>query len=316
MAQSIPSAKAGRLGFAAALSAFSMWGLLPLFWKQLVHVPAFEVLAHRIIWTAALTVVVLVVVGQGARLLEVFRTRRQLAATAAASLLISTNGLIFIWAVAEDRVTEVSLGYYINPLLNMLLGMVLLKERPTGPQRIAIGLCAVAVAYLTVQGGGLPWPSLVLAACFSLYGLVRKTAPVAPLVGLAVEMLLASPVAALYLWLGPEVPLGAAAGASGGLWALLVLTGVASALPLWLFATGARKLPYTTVGVLMFIAPSLQLALAVLVYGEPFGAAQAVTFGLIWAAISLYLYGAVRPGPSPRPASRSSERPARAADPG
>lgn len=283
-----------RAGFAAALSAFSIWGLLPLFWKQLVEIPPFEVLAHRVVWTAILTALVLMLAGRGRALLGTFRDRRQLTATIAASVLISANGLTFIWAVAAERVTEISLGYYVNPLLNMLLGFVVLKERPNRPQMIAIGLCAVGVAYLTFAGGGLPWPSLVLALCFSLYGLVRKTAPVEPLVGLSVEMLLASPLAVGYLLLGPEAPVTRFTAAGGTMQTLLVLTGVASALPLFLFAFGARRLQYTTIGVLMFLAPSLQLALAVLVYGEPFAATQAITFGFIWLALGLYLYGALR----------------------
>ena len=280
--------------FASALSAFTLWGLLPLYWKLLASVPAAEVLAHRIVWTSVLTVAVLAISGQISEFFRVFRSPVQLRAGIAASILISGNGLTFIWAVANDRVTEISLGYYINPLLNMLLGFVVLGERPNRLQSMAIGLAGVGVAYLTVSAGQLPWPAFVLAGCFSLYGLVRKTAPIAPLVGLAAEMSLAAPVAMLYLAWVPATAFGAFVVSGLELKSLLILSGVATALPLWMFSVGARRLTYTTIGVLMFLAPSLQLAVAVLVYGEPFHLTQAVTFAFIWSAIALYLYGTLR----------------------
>lgn len=172
--------------------------------------------------------------------------------------------------------------------------MLVLKERPGGLEKAAIGLAAVGVGILTVSGAGLPWLSLVLAGCFALYGLVRKTAPVPPLVGLGAEMLIAAPIGLLYLTFGPGDAWGRFADAGPGLQALLLLTGVASALPLFLFAFGARRLPYTTVGILMYLAPSLQLGVAVFANGEPFGAARGVTFAFIWAAIALYLVGTLR----------------------
>lgn len=287
---SFVSAGATRVGFASALSAFIIWGLLPLYWKLLRDVPAAEVLAHRILWTAVIATVALGGTRQLGGLVRVLQSSAQMWATVAASVLISANGLTFIWAVAHDRVTEVSLGYYINPLLNMLLGYVVLRERPHRLQRAAILVAALGVAYLTVRSG-LPWPSIVLAACFSLYGLVRKTAPVAPMVGLAAEMILAAPFAFAYLAAVPR-SLGGAFIASGSpVMVLLAVSGLATAVPLWLFTVGARRLQYTTVGVLMFVAPSLQLFTAVVVYGEPFRAPQAVTFGCIWTAIALYLVG-------------------------
>ena len=285
------------LGFFSALSAFVIWGLLPLYWKLLATVPAPEVLANRILWTAVVTLSALALAGQLGPFAQVFRSRTQLRAGIAASILISGNGLTFIWAVANDRVTEVSLGYYINPLLNMLIGFIVLGERPNRLQGIAIGLAGLGVAYLTVSAGALPWPSFMLAACFSLYGLVRKTAPIAPLVGLGVEMCIAAPLALVYLILIPAVPLGALATDGAAMMGLLALSGFASALPLWLFSVGARQLAYTTTGILMFTAPSLQLGLAVLVYGEPFKTTQAVTFAFIWTAIALYLYGTIRASP-------------------
>ena len=283
-------------GLVSALAAFTLWGLLPLFWKLFVEIPAFEVLAHRIVFTALLTLVALAVLGRLEEVTGVFREPARFRATLAASFLISANGLTFIWAVNHDRVTEVSLGYYINPLLNALLGFVVLKERPNRLQTVAIGLATAGVLFLTVRAGVFPWLSLVLAMCFGLYGLVRKTAPVEPLAGLSTEMLLASSVALTYLVFVPESAFGALSTGGTAMAALLVLTGVASALPLYLFAYGARRLPYTTVGLLMFTSPTLQLGLAVLVYGEPFTSTQAVTFALIWAAVALYLVGMYRRG--------------------
>ncbi len=295
--------------FGASLAAFVIWGLLPLYWQLFAEVDPGEVLAHRVLWTAILTVLVLGLTGHFGQFLNVFRQPKQLGAGLLASVLISGNGLTFIWAVAHDRMTEVSLGYYINPLLNMVLGFVILGERPNWLQTIGIILAGLGVGYLTVSAGALPWPSFILAACFGFYGLVRKTAPLPPLVGLSVEMTIAMPTAVLYLLLGPEVPGGIARSADVGMLLLLVMSGVASALPLWLFSTGARRLAYTTVGVLMFTAPSLQLALAVWVNHEPFGPIRQITFACIWTAIALYLVGMfVRVPTRPRTVDSSPQR--------
>lgn len=271
-----------------------MWGLLPLYWRQLNEVPPLEVLGHRIIWTALLTGGLLVGTRGFAPLWAILSSRRKLLATAAASVCISSNGLMFIWAVSEGRVTEVSLGYYINPLFNVLLGVLVLGERPRPLQWVAIALAASGVIYFTLELGALPWVSLVLALCFGLYGLIRKAAPVAPLEGLCVEMSLASPLALAGLALIPAVPFGAAVSADAGLWGLLIASGVASALPLYLFAYGARRLPYSTLGLLMYLAPTLQLGLAVFAFGEPFKPVHGVTFALIWAGITLYLVSGAR----------------------
>ena len=281
-----------QLGFVSALSAFLIWGLLPLYWGQFSPtVPPSEVLAHRIIWTALMTVAVLVATGHLKPFAAVLRDPRQLGWGLLASLLISGNGLTFIWAVGQNRVTEISLGYYINPLLNMLLGFVVLRERPNALQGAGIAVAATGVAYMAIRDGQLPWPSLVVAGCFGFYGLVRKTAPLPPLTGLAVEMSIAAPIAVAFLFLAPAVPGGAFMTSSVGMKILLVLTGIATAVPLWLFSTGARRLPYMTIGVLMFVAPSIQLALAIFVNGEPFDPVRGLTFGCIWVAIVLYLLG-------------------------
>lgn len=278
-----------RQGFASALTAFVMWGVLPIYWKQLAHVPPFEVVAHRILWTAISTNLVLVIAGRHREVRAAFSTRRGLLATVASSLFISLNGLTFVWAVAVGRITEVSLGYYVNPLLNALLGIVVLRERPTRRQIVAIGLATVGVVYATASQGVFPWVSIVVAACFGLYGLVRKVAPAEALPGLAAEMTLAAPIGLVFLIVAPPVTFGAFATEGTATTALLMSTGVASALPLYLYTRGARRLAYTTVGVLMYVAPTMQLGVAVGVYGEPFTMTHAVTFAFIWVAIGLYV---------------------------
>ncbi len=284
-----PEPGARAQGLASVLGAFVIWGLLPIFWKQLAHVDPFEVVAQRILWTAILTCSLLAVAGRFREVIAAFSTRRGLVATLASSFFISTNGLVFVWAVAAGRITEVSLGYYVNPLLNALLGILVLRERPTPRQGVAIGLAAIGVVYATASRGVVPWVSIVVAACFALYGLVRKVAPAEALPGLAAEMAIAAPFGLAYLCVAPAVTLGAFVTNGVGTKALLMSTGVASALPLYLFTRGARRLAYTTVGLLMYIAPTMQLGVAVLVYGEPFTTSHAITFAFIWAAIGLYV---------------------------
>lgn len=255
---------------------------------------AFELLAHRVVWTAIVTLAAMAAVGRLPELRAAVRDRRGLVAAVASSALISGNGLAFFWAVANDRVLETSLGYYLTPLVNVVLGYVVLREPLTRLQGIAVTLAAVGVVNLTVGVGSLPWVSLVLAGCFGLYGLVRKVAPVESLAGLCVEMSLAAPFALLFLGLAPETPLGVMATGTTGDRLLLAVSGVATAAPLWLFAIGARRLRYTTMGLLMYVTPTGHLALAVLAYGEPFTASHAVTFALIWAAVIAYAGEAAR----------------------
>ncbi|MEQ9496578.1 MAG: EamA family transporter RarD [Deltaproteobacteria bacterium] len=276
-------------GLLSALGAFLIWGLLPIYWKLFAGVAPTEVIAQRILWTALLTVALLTVAGRAREVVAVFATKKGLLATVASSFFISMNGLVFVIAVSSGRITEVSLGYYVNPLLNALLGVLVLRERPTPRQAVAIGLATIGVVYATVSQGGFPWISIALAGCFGLYGLVRKVAPAEALPGLAAEMTLAAPVALIYLCVAPPVVFGAFVTEGPAMAALLATTGVASAMPLYLFTRGARKLPYITIGLLMYIAPTLQLLVAVIVYGEPFTKTHAVTFGFIWVAIALYV---------------------------
>jgi chloramphenicol-sensitive protein RarD len=226
--------------------------------------------------------------------------RKTLAALLLSTALISSNWFLFIWAVNTGHVLEASLGYYINPLLNVVLARLVLGERLRPLQLVAVGLAAVGVLYLTVGLGVLPWVSLVLALTFGFYGLVRKVAPVEPLTGLAVETAFAAPIAVLYLLIVPLAQEGRWLPGTPRESLLLLCSGVATALPLLWFAMAAKRLRFTTLGIIQYLAPTCQLALAVLAYGEPFTSRHAVTFILIWTAVVLYAADGVRGSRTPR----------------
>jgi chloramphenicol-sensitive protein RarD len=274
-----------RLGIAAAVSAFVMWGLFPLYWKQLAAVPALEVVAHRTVW-GFVSVALWVTLRRGwarARAAARPRTLRVLVASAA---LIGLNWLLYIWAVVHDHVVEASLGYYINPLVNVALGVAVLREQLSRAQQVALGLAGFAVAVLTLWYGRFPWIALALAASFGLYGLLRKLVAADAVTGLLWETAILTPAAGA--WLLTLAASGAGVfGRSPLASSLLLLGGAVTALPLVLFAAGARALPLSTLGLVQYVSPTLQFLLAVLVFGEPFTAAHVVTFACIWAALAL-----------------------------
>ena len=277
-----------RQGLAAAAAAFVIWGLFPLYLIALTSVSALEITAHRVAWSCLFVLALLAVRRELGKLSAAATRPGVLARLAASAILVSINWLVFVWGVNHDHVVEVSLGYYINPLVNVLLGIFVLSERLNRVQWMAVALAAAGVAYLTIETGHLPWIALTLATSFGLYGLIRKTASVDALPGLAIEMILLAPLAVGYL-IWREMSAVAALGHSGGLIdALLVVSGIVTALPLFLFSYGARRLPYSTVGVLQYIAPSLQLACAVFFLREPFEQAKAIGFSLIWMALLIY----------------------------
>jgi chloramphenicol-sensitive protein RarD len=272
----------------AALGAFLIWGLFPLYLKPLSDVPALQILAHRIAWCCLLVFAWLAWRGElGAvrRALADPGTRLRLVASAS---LISVNWLVYVWAVTNGQVVEASLGYFINPLLNVVLGVLVLKERLNRAQWIAVTLAALGVAYLTAFAGRPPWIALVLAASFATYGLIRKTAAVESVPGLAAETLLLAPLAVGWLLWCEATGSGALGRAGAGVNALLVGSGLATALPLALFAYGARLIRYSTLGLLQYVGPTLQFLIGVLVFGEPFPRARAVGFVLIWLGLVFY----------------------------
>jgi chloramphenicol-sensitive protein RarD len=275
-------------GLAAGSAAFFIWGLFPVYLHPLSGVPAVQIIAHRIAWSCLFLMLVLTARGELGRLTSTFSRPRLLAGLTASALLISCNWLVYVWSVTHQHIVESSLGYYINPLVNVVLGVLVLRERPNALQWTAIALAALAVVYLTVIAGRPPWIAFALALSFSLYGFVRKVISVDALPGLATETLLLLPLALGYLAWCEATGVAAFSHDGPAIAALLVGSGIFTAVPLFLFAYGARLLPYSTVGVLQYIGPSLQLACGVLFYHESFAAQRATGFALLWAALVLY----------------------------
>jgi chloramphenicol-sensitive protein RarD len=276
-----------RAGTAAAVAAFLLWGLFPLYWKRLAAVPALEVVAHRTAWGLVAMAVWVTLSGRWADARATASRPRTVARLAGSAVLIGLNWLLYIWAVVHDHVVEASLGYFVNPLVNVLLGVLVLRERLSRAQWIAVALATAGVAILTLAHGRLPWIALALAVSFGLYGLARKTVGADAVVGLLWETGLLAPVAAGYLVVLHFQGTGAFGRADPGTSAFLALGGAVTAVPLVLFAYGARALPLSTLGFLQYLSPSLQFLLAVLVFREPFTAAHAATFACIWAALAL-----------------------------
>lgn len=287
-----PAASASaRAGLAYALLAYGAWGVLPAFWKlfQAAGVPALEVLAHRMVWSIPVLVGLLLLQGRLGELAAAFADRRRLPSLAGTALLLAANWGLYIHGVTTNRILETSLGYFINPLLNVALGALLLRERLSGRQWAAIGLAACGVGALVAGLRSWPWIALSIAVTFSVYGLLRKVAPVAPLAGLAVETLLLAPFALAFLVWWNVKGLGHFGAAPPRPLDLLFLsTGLATSLPLLWFALAGKRLRYATLGLVQYIAPTLQFALGVFVYGEPFTRVHALSFALIWTGLALY----------------------------
>jgi chloramphenicol-sensitive protein RarD len=281
-------ASLSRQGFTAAVGAFLIWGLFPLYLVELKHISALEITAHRVAWSFFFVLLWMAARGELGKLREAAARPGVLLRLAFTAFLVTINWLAFVWGVNNERTVEVSLGYYINPLFNVLLGILVLSERLNRTQWIAVTLAAIGVTHLTIEAGHLPWIALTLAVSFSTYGFIRKTANVEALPGLAIEMTILAPLAIGFLIWCEMSGTGAFTHSSPWIEVLLVISGVVTALPLYLFAYGARRIPYSTVGILQFIGPSLQLACAVFVFGEPFDQGRLLGFVLIWAALAVY----------------------------
>lgn len=282
------------VGAACALAAFLTWGVLPIYFKAIAAAPPLEIVAHRIVWSALLLLGVIALRHRWAALRRGLADRRTRRLLLASTLLVSSNWLIFVWAITSGRVLESSLGYYINPLMNVLLGLLVLRERLSRVQGLAVLLAAVGVANLAVQSAAFPWVALSLAGTFSLYGLVRKTMALGALDGLFVETNLLLVPALIFL--AVQVAGGDSAFLAGDtrLDLLLVLSGLFTTLPLLLFTSAVRRLNYATVGLFQYIVPTSHFLLAVFVFGERFTSAHLVTFALIWTALALYSGEVVR----------------------
>ncbi len=275
-------------GIGYALGAFVMWGLMPLYFKQIAAVPALEVVLHRSVWSLLFVLGLLAALRRFGWMRELAAQPRRLGLFALSALLLSGNWLLYVYAVQSGQVVQASLGYFINPIANVMLGVLVLHERLRPPQWTAVALAGLGVLWLTVRAGQPPWIALVLAASFAVYGLMRKTATLGALEGLTLETLLLAPLALplLIWWTLRGGGVMAAGDLTLDLW--LLLSGPLTALPLLLFAAAARRLPLATVGLLQYISPTIQLALAVCIFGEPFDRSRQLGFVLIWAALAAY----------------------------
>ena len=283
-----------RAGLLFGLGAYLAWGVMPLYFKALAHVSALEIVAHRVIWSMVFMAALVALWRRWPAIRAALGTGRVLITLLITTLLIGTNWLIFIYAVVSGHVLEASLGYYLNPLVNVLLGVVLLKEKLSRAQVFATLLAAAGVAGLAAGAGSGLWISLTLAATFAVYGFLRKIVAVDSLEGLSIETALLSPLALAWLvWLQAD---GSAAFASVTLTTdlLLVLGGAVTAIPLLMFTAAARRLPYSTLGFLQYVAPSLQFLLAVLAFGEPLTTAHLICFAAIWTALAIFSFEGLR----------------------
>ena len=291
-------------GVLAGAAAYTLWGFFPLYLRALSEVSAWQITAHRVVWSCGLLLAICAVTGQlGAlRTLRVIKDGRTVGIYLGLALLLGVNWLTFVWAVNSGRAVEASLGYFINPLVNVLLGMVFLGERLRRGQWLAVGLAAAGVIYLTVRSpfggtsriGGPPWVALVLAVTFGFYGLVKKRSPLGALPGLTLETTLMLPAALAYLGWAELNGAGAFGRGGAGIDLLLAGTGAVTAAPLLLFAVAALKVPLTTLGLLQYISPSIQFINGVLLFGEPFTAERAVGYGLTWLALAVFTLDGLR----------------------
>ena len=281
-------------GFAFALSAYLLWGFLPFFMKALSHIPPSEVIAHRVVWSVPIAVLVLALRGELAGLWPMLKQPRVLAMGAATAALISVNWGIYVWAIGAGHALDAALGYYINPLFSVFLGAVLLKEKLSPRQMAAIGLAAVAVALLTWEAGKLPLVALGLTVTWGFYAYLKRRLPLGANQGFMLEILIMTPFALGYMiWMGTQ---GSGHFGAGPLadTVLLLACGLVTAVPLMLYANGAKGLRLSTIGILQYIAPTMILIIAIVAFKEPFGSAQMLAFPMIWAALALYTSALMR----------------------
>lgn len=282
-----------RNGFIAAVSAYTLWGFLPLYFKLLGDTPPSMILAHRIVWSVPTALLLILLAMRGKELWAAIRNAKVLWALLATAAMIAVNWSIYIWAVSQNRVLEGSLGYFINPLVTFAFAAMFFGERFTRIQMVAIGAAALGVLNQAIVVGQFPWISLSLAVSFAIYSAIRKQTPVDSRVGFAIEAMWLAPVSLLFLFFFRPGDIGFFGGGGTDLALLLMLAGPVTAAPLILFAVGARRLRLSTIGLLQYLAPSVQFVIA-LAYGEPFTPFHAVTFGFIWLGIALFTLSAWR----------------------
>ncbi len=287
------SDKSVKAGVLFAIAAYGMWGFAPIYFKLLVDVPALEILVHRIVWSVLVLVVLVLVAGHSRKVITAFKTPAVLKILCLSGILLAINWLIFIWAVNSDRLLDASLGYYINPLLNVFLGRVFLAERLRGLQKVAVGLAIFGVSIMLISHGQLPWVALALAASFGVYGLLRKQVAVDSLPGLLVESILMMPFALIY-WVWFSSDYSNMFTNQIDLNITLICAGVMTTAPLLCFTAAARRIMYSTLGFFQYIGPSIMFLLAVFFYSEPLDETRLVMFGFVWSALILFSYDAFR----------------------
>jgi len=278
-------------GIIIAAGSYVMWGILPLYWRLLDHVPAGIILSMRIVWAFVFMIVLVFILKRQKQLIKeisrILKNNRQFLGLLLTAIVISINWLIYIWAVNNEYVIETSLGYYINPLVNVLLGIIILKERLTIAQVISVLLAGVGVFYLTISLGVFPWISLSLAFSFGLYGLLKKIINLDEILGLTIETLIVTPVALFYIILSPlQTKIFSTTTV------LFIGAGIVTAIPLLMFAYGARRIPLSMIGFLQYIAPTLMLLLGVFVFKESFSLSHLIAFSMIWTALIIYMRSA------------------------
>ncbi|WP_088105556.1 EamA family transporter RarD [Halalkalibacter urbisdiaboli] len=284
--------KEQQLGVIAAIAAYLIWGVLPLFWKLLDGVSSGEVLAHRMIWSLVFMLIVLYLMGRLKQVLEdirvTFSNLKSAIAITLASVFISVNWFVFIYAVNHDKVVEASLGYYINPLVNVLLATIFLKERLSRWEVVSFFFALIGVLYMTIHYGSIPWAAFFLAGSFGVYGLIKKMTKLGAWSGLTIETLIMTPCAFVYLFFIHGS--GNGAFVAGGLnpTLLLIGAGAATAIPLLLFATGAKRISFSLIGFLQYIGPTIMLFLGIFLFNEPFSQVQFISFTLIWIALIIF----------------------------
>lgn len=280
-------------GVLYAAGAYACWGLLPVFWKSLQHIDALEIVAHRIIWSLAFAVILLIADRRWSQISTAWRNRRVLATFMVTGALLAANWFVYVWAVNSNHIVETSLGYFINPLVNVLLGALVLKERLRIGQGAAMSVALIGVLYLTFQYGSFPWIALTLAVTFALYGLLRKTASLDALEGFSLETALLTLPMIAYLAYREVTGHATLIHHDPLTWLLLIAAGPVTAVPLLLFAAGARRVSLITLGVLQYIAPTLQFLIGVGWYGEPLTLPRLVGFALIWTALAIYTFDGI-----------------------
>lgn len=297
MSQTVTSTEANaefRQGLLFGLAAYGMWGFLPAYYKLTDTVPADLVVSHRILWSVLFVGLFLYLRGRWQEVREVFRQPKVFMGLTASATFIAVNWLTFVWAISNNHVLDISLGYFINPLVSILVGLFVLREKLTTWQGISVGVAAIAVVLQAILAGGLPWVSLVLAFSFAGYGYVRKVTPVKATPGLFVETLVLFPLAAGYMLLSLSWSVDAMVLNDPPVLLALVGTGIVTALPLICFSSAARRLPLFMLGLMQYMAPSMHFLMAIYIWGEPLDSTKLMTFGMIWAALVVFTYDSWR----------------------